>query len=106
MKLWMRLPSEMRGFSPDVGQSLLSKTARNSAVSPFSKGMPNNPPMTEGYRGVGFSGGEFRAVKWRGPGRDTFEEAQDDIDEHAAENPAASLTYHVLKKGEPHFKED
>jgi hypothetical protein len=43
--------------------------------------------------------------KWRGPKRNTFEEAQDDIDEHAAENPAAPITYHVLRKRDPDFED-
>jgi hypothetical protein len=67
--------------------------------------MPN-PTVPEGYRGVGFLPGQFRPVKWRGPKRDTFAEAQEDIDEYEAENPAASLTYHVLRKGDPDFDND
>jgi hypothetical protein len=67
--------------------------------------MPN-PTVPEGYRGVSFLPGQFRPVKWRGPKRGTFAEAQENIDEYEAENPAASLSYHVLRKGDPDFDND
>jgi len=91
------------------GSSVSSDANALTLVLDSSIGAPrflNNPVIKDGYRGTGSDSHAERPVRWRGPTRDTYDEAQIDIDQYKKDHPDDNYYFRVSRKGDPDFGED